>query len=319
VSKLATWSTLDAAVATVAIVGDAPPTLTAVGDGTTMVRGEWSGLSATGSVTVSSPVQADARTLKFEDLSCDLPVGGRKSPRFSATDAYGAQLDGSVATITSSDSDVVTVSSTADEYGWLGVTGVKLGTAIVSVSLGGKTASLVVTVSHDADGMYVDPIWDDLPLHVHQRTALWAHEGRTYAEMTEGATWTSSAPGVVRVVRPGIVEAVAPGFAFVTAASGLASETLPVPVSSAGVVALDVQGWAPLMPVGATYGFGLTARYADGFALGVREVATWVSADPTIADFDPAEPGLLVAKTAGIVRVEARLDGVVGTAEVTVF
>ena len=46
--------------------------------------------------------------------------------------------------------------------------------------------------------------------------------------------------------------------------------------------------------------------------------ATWWSADPTIAEFDPAVPGRLVAKSAGTVRIEARIDGAAEPAEVTV-
>jgi hypothetical protein len=38
-----------------------------------------------------------------------------------------------------------------------------------------------------------------------------------------------------------------------------------------------------------------------------------------VAELEPAAPGRLVAKRAGVVRIEARIDGAMQSAEVTVF
>ena len=224
-------------------------------------------------------------------------------------------VPGPVVTVSPADVAEVTYSG---QYG--SVTGLKVGSAVLTATWGGKTATSVVNVTH-AVGEFGLHAQDNGPwaLHPHQLLYLHAYEGPTFAAIEAALTWASSNPAVVKVVGPGIVEAVAPGGAIVTAASGRQVWPWSVAVSGAPIERLELVGAAPTLAVATAYRFRATASWADGASVDVTSAATWWSADPTVAELDPAVPGRLVAKRAGIVRIEARIDGAVQSAEVTVF
>ncbi len=318
VTKLATWSCSTPEVATLTWTPGTVPELQTIAAGTATLDASWNGLVGTDSVpVVGAPAEPLVASLRFANASYELPVGGTRSMELRGTTPAGGTTPVSNPVVTVSPSDVAEVTYSG-QYG--SVTGLKVGSAVLTATWGGKTVTSVVNVTH-AVGEFGFHAQDNGPyaLHPHELLYFYAYEGPTLATIEGMLAWTSSNPAVLKVVAPGVVEAVAPGTAIVTAASGRQVWPWAVTVSSAPMERLEVAGVAPTVAVGTSYRFRATARWADGASTDVTSDATWWSADPTIVEFDPAVPGRLVAKRAGTVRIEARIDGVAEPAEVTVF
>jgi uncharacterized protein YjdB len=130
--------------------------------------------------------------------------------------------------------------------------------------------------------------------------------------------WTSSAPGVARVASDGTVTGVAPGTATLTATSEGATGSATVRVTAAAastVAAVEVAPAAVTLTVGATRAFTATARAGDGTVLSGRTV-TWSSGGPTVATVSSS--GVVTAVAPGTAQILAVVDGITGTATVTV-
>ncbi|MBI3792489.1 MAG: Ig-like domain-containing protein [Gemmatimonadetes bacterium] len=127
-------------------------------------------------------------------------------------------------------------------------------------------------------------------------------------------TWTSSAPGVVKVVGDGILEAVAPGKATVTASAGAARATLDLEVPRATLASVTVTPGAAQARTGDVVRFTATAKDASGAAIGGL-TPTWSFA-PGQGQVDP--DGAFVAYEPGTYAVTAQLGNRVGTATITV-
>src|SRR6185503_18168998 len=128
-------------------------------------------------------------------------------------------------------------------------------------------------------------------------------------------TWTSSAPTVARVSGNGLIDGLASGTATITATSegqsGTATITvIPVPVATVVVVPQSVT-----VLVGATTTFAATPRDANGNALTGR-TTTGASANSAVASVNGT--GVVSGVAPGSVLISATIDGVVGSAFVTV-
>lgn len=312
VTGLATWSSTSG---TTASVTGTPPVVEALAAGTAGVQASYAGFTGSANLTVAVPsvVQLD-----FYQPRIQLARGASTAMSAIAEGPGGATIYSPGPLATASAAPTVATVTTGGTYAW--VTGVSLGSAVVTAEWGGATAVGVVDVVGDVGSIwfgFVDP--NAFPLHVHQRYVLRVEDVSGLGDATEASTWTSSAPGIVKVNAPGQIEAVAPGLAYVTATAPRSAASIPVRVANAAVATIAVAGVAPMVPVGAEYACRATALFDDGASLLVTKQVTWTSADPTVADFDPARPGVLVGKKAGAVRVEAAIDGKVGGTDVTVY
>ncbi len=312
VTGIATWSSASGATASIA---GTPPVADALAAGTTRIEASWGGLTGGATLTVAVPSisQLDFYTPRMQlargewlglDLNATGPLGGTIHPIRPAT---ATSSDPTVATVTPSSTGV-------------SVLGESVGSTVVTATWAGKTAVAVVDVVGEIGDFWLGFAGrTTFPLHVHERIGLRAVEYGDYGTVTDVVAWTSSAPAVVKVGSPGRIEAVGPGVAYVTATAPRSATSMAVPVAAAAVASVGVAGAAPMVPVGAEYACRASARFDDGASLLVTDQVTWWSADEAIAAFDPARPGVLVGRKAGVVRAEARIDGKVGATDVTVF
>jgi len=129
------------------------------------------------------------------------------------------------------------------------------------------------------------------------------------------ASWSSSTPAVATVSNEGVVTAVTPGSSTVTATidgkTGSASVTVvPPPVASVTVspatLNLDVGAYATLTA---------TVRDASGAPIPGKSVS-WLSSNPAVVTVNPA--GTVTAFAEGTAQVTASVDGVSGSATLTV-
>ena len=296
------WSSSDEGVARVNGQG----LVTAIAPGTATIRATAEGQSGVSVITV---VPVPVASVVLAPTTASISVG--ESVQFTATprDAAGNALDRPV-TWSSSNPDIVVVSSEG-----LAV-GLKAGSATISATSEGKTASATVTVKSVAvASVTITPSTatlregDSITLVATTRDA-------SGAVLTGRAiTWTSSRTSVATVSSEGVVRAVGVGTATITATSegksGTASITVvPVPVASVVVT-----------PPSATVEEGkkipLTATTYDdqGRVLTGRSI-TWSSSDTRIATVNGN--GEVTGRREGTVTITATSEGKSGTATVRV-
>ena len=219
-SKNVIWTTSNSAVATVSSTG----VVKAVGGGTatiTCAAQTGNGVKATCNVTVKVPISG----IRLNESSLTLEKGATQT--LTATVLPADTTENKAVSWTSSDSTVATVSNTGR------VTAVGGGTATISASCGGKTATCQVTVKISISSINLS------------KTQLTLEKGSTEtltttilpADTTEDTTvtWTSSNVSVATVTSEGEVTAVGRGTATITASCGgktaTCHVTIKVPIS----------------------------------------------------------------------------------------
>jgi hypothetical protein len=323
VTDLATWSVAPHTVE-IGTVEGTPPALNATAAGTGNLRATYGGVTGSTYVEVKGTPPA---AIAFATSVFSLPVGGSTSTyiRSPSAPSYWDDHVGTEATVTSSDPAVVEVENRKER---VFIRAKAVGSAVLTASYRGIEAHAVVSVHAAAGPMDVAVgygAWSTM-LHVHERMTLSAVAGGASgdpewygASVTGGATWTSSDPGVVRVVSPGVVEGVGAGTAIITATHGAWSASEQVTVLDATVEGVLLSPFAVAIPAGTTYELSASARYSDGGSAKLPHLMTWWAEDTAIADFDPAAPGVVRAKAPGLTYVEARFDGKSARIPVTVF
>jgi hypothetical protein len=291
------------------ILSVAGTTVTALTVGTEIVEASYLGHTGSGSVSVESgvawlqidPIEARAAvgtvTCPYVTSPGDPTRNVTELTSYATSNEAVAQLSGDCATATA------------------------LGTALVTASYGGKSASMLVFVDPIEEPPQIVRLWgDDGPIHVYERAEYEAWAEPHTQPVTGAATWASSDTGVASVVGPGVFEGVAPGFATATALAGGLATTFWVRVLPASIVELEMQRWAIAVPAGASYPLTVTATYSDGVSgVDVTGAATFSCESTAVAELDALEPNLLHAVAPGFTHVQALVGTSVVQIPVTVF
>jgi uncharacterized protein YjdB len=203
-----TWSTSNAAVATVSTSG----VVTAIAAGTATISATVSSVVGSAAVTVTAPVVA---AVGVTVTPSSIVVGQTSQATAVVVDASGNVIPGAFVTWSSSNSVVATVSATGV------VTGVSAGTATISATSGGKTGTAVITVSVAGPVATVTVTLGNPNLHPGQTTQATAVARDAAGNVVTGATftWTSSNAVVGVVSTSGLVTAVSSGNATITASA----------------------------------------------------------------------------------------------------
>ena len=127
--------------------------------------------------------------------------------------------------------------------------------------------------------------------------------------------WSSSNPAVATVAPSGEVTSVATGTTTVTASVQGKLGRVTVTVGQRNVETVTLYGVQTNMLEGATQQLVATATDAQGNVITGRAVR-WASTDPTIVEVGAL--GLLTALKPGQVQIQARVDGAMGYATITV-
>ncbi|MNG92351.1 Bacterial Ig-like domain (group 2) [compost metagenome] len=307
------WSSSNPAIVTVSLAGQ----VTAVAPGSTTIIGTLDGQSATIPVTVTNA------TLNAGGLTITVPPLSLAAGLSSQLTASGAYSDGTSTDVTasvqwsSSDPSIATVSLTGL------VTAVAPGTATITGTLDGQTATLSVTVTNailNAGGLSIST--PPLALAAGQSGQLAASgsysDGSTI-NVTANVQWSSDNPAVATVSQTGLVTAVNPGIATITGTLDGQTATLSVTVSNA---VLNVGGLTITTPpltlaAGQTGQLAATGSYSDGSSVNVTSSVSWTSSNPAVATVG-LHTGLVTAVAPGTATITGILDGQSATLSVTV-
>lgn len=308
------WSVADAAVATLSGSGTVV-TVAGARAGTTTVRAQVDGTSASSTVTVTpGPVQ----TVRVTPSPVTLELGETVGLAATLADAYGNVVAGPSPTWASSAPGAATVDGSGT------VTGISSpGVATITASAGGRSGSASVEVVRGAvDSVAVDgsatrtvQIGATLTLVLQAFNA----SGR---EIRPNAEWSSSDPAVATVagdvnsgIRVGVVAGVSVGTTTITALVEGVSTSVEVTVTAASVATVTVSPASASLGVGDDLMLTAVTRDAAGNVLPGRSVA-WASVDPAVARVSGS--GLLTGVAPGTTTVTATSEGVQASVAVTV-
>jgi uncharacterized protein YjdB len=297
------FTSSDPAVATVSDAG----LVTAVRPGGATVTVSSEQRTALVAVTVT-PVPVVSVTVS--PASPSVVVGANVQFEAAAADSAGRPVSGRTVLWTSSDEQVVRVTSAGL------ATAIGPGTARITATVEGRTASQTVTVlPRPAAAVVVTApqttpaVGDAVQLAVRVTDAAGnVLTGRTVA-------FASDSPSVATVSESGVVTARSPGRATISATvegvrGTLAIRVVPVPVAAVEVTPSTVE-----LIVGRTVRLTATPRGASGAALPGRTV-TWTSGAPLVVTV--GQDGVVTGITPGAGIVFAEVEGVVGQVSVRV-
>jgi trimeric autotransporter adhesin len=317
VTTQVTWSTDNATVATISNVAGAAGQLLARATGVANVTATLSGVTGQTTVTVTG---ATASSLSISPISAQTPLG--TAVQYTATLVLSNGTTRNVtgqATWTSSNTSAATIGRTGR------ATPVAVGPTTITVDYMGLEATTTLTVTDAlAVSIQVTPIASTTPVGgVVQFTATELLSDGTTRNVTNNATWVSSAPGVLGVNtarQRGRGTAVAAGTTVVTATyMGLAGDTTAT-VTDAVVSSISVSPAGAVLPVGTRRQFSAQAIFSDGTSQGITGVATWTSDTPSVAAVSTAGAtrGQVTAIGAGSADIIVTYRGVMGSVPVTV-
>lgn len=301
-----TWTSLNPSIVSV----NASGVVVGVSPGVGSVVATADSVTATAAVVVT-PIPVASVTVS--PVAPSIVVGATQQLTASAADASGAPLTGRTVSWTSRDPSVAVVSSTGQ------VTGIGPGTTSVVATIEGQTATATITVRPvPVAAVTVTPNASSIGVGGTVQLGVLVTDAAGSALAGRAVSFTSSAPSVASVSAAGLVTGVAAGTATIQATSegvtGSATVRVNAPAAAA-VASVQVAPASVTLTTGDTRAFTATAKASDGTTITGRTV-TWSSGGPSVVTVSSS--GVATAVGAGTAQVLAQVDGVTGTATVTV-
>jgi uncharacterized protein YjdB/alpha-tubulin suppressor-like RCC1 family protein len=286
------WTSSNPAVAQVSPAG----LLTARGEGTATITASSEGKSTTLSLTVA-PVTVAAVSVTPSRSSIE--VEGTVQLTAQARDGRGNALAERSIEWSSNNSAVATVGADGT------VKGVAVGSATITASSGGKTATAGVTVvltRIDVATVAISPNGGELEVGERMQLAAELKDARGGQVRDRTPSWASSDPAVATVSPTGQVTAINSGTATITASSDDKRATVRVTVARVPVASLVLTSPPASLPVGESFQLNVSLRDRRGNPLEDRPVI-WSSSSAQVATVTTT--GRVTAMGAGSARITA--------------
>ena len=202
------------------------------------------------------------------------------------------------------------------------VTGVGEGVAQLSATYQGLTGSTSVNVGPPALlNLTVGPNQSSLPVGgSEQLTATGNFSDGTVQNLTQSATWSSSAPGVATITAGGLATAVTAGTSSLSATMTSITSSATLTVTSPVLVSIAVTPGNASIAAGNTEQFAATGTYSDGSTQNLTSAAAWSSSAPSVATISDASGSQGLATTAGVgtATMQATSGAINGSTTLTV-
>ncbi|HEX3818878.1 MAG TPA: Ig-like domain-containing protein [Candidatus Sulfotelmatobacter sp.] len=305
VTRQVTWASSNTAVAQILGTGDSKGQ--AAGSSTiTATLGSISGsttLNVTNATIVSITVMPPSQTIAV-GTTLDFTASGR----FSDNSVQNITDD---VTFSSDNTAVATIDNNTDI-----ATGVTPGTANISATFNGVTGSTPLNVtSATISSISVTPATAELaPNSFVDCTATATLSDGTTQVITDDVTWSSSNPSVAAVDNTGSVGAVSAGSATISAQFGAVTGTSTILVNPQ-LTAIQISPASASIAAQTGFAFTALGTFADGTTQDLTDFVLWTSSVPSVATVSAGDANGLAPGTSTIV---ALLDGLVGTAQLTV-
>ena len=235
--------------------------------------------------------------------------------QLSATGYYNngtTQVLGASVTWQTSQSSVATINTQGD------VTGAGVGVAQLSATSAGVTGNTSVTVGPPAlVGITLGLNQSSLPVgESEQLTATGNFSDGTVQNLTQSATWSSSAPGVVTISAAGLATGVTAGTSSLSATMTGITSSATLTVTAPVLVSIVVAPGNASVAAGNTQQFAATGTYSDGSTQNLTGTAAWSSSAPGVATITPG--GLATGVKTGQSSLSATMSSITGSATLTV-
>ncbi len=313
------WQSSDTAVATVT---PGAGLLSGAAAGSATVTATMGKVQGSAAVTVTN---ASLTAIRVEPSSPSIADG-----TVTQLTATGVFSDGStqdltgVATWSSTSAGVATVSNGGANAGL--VASQSAGNATIKAVFNGMTGSTTVTVTPAVlTAIGITPVTGVLPAGVHEQlTAVGTFSDGSIQDITDQVTWASSQGSVATVGNAsgsfGLVNALAVGNTAISATLAGVTAALPLSVSSAALVSINVSPTSHALADGTSLALTATGNYSDGSTLDLTGQVNWGTTDSTVAQVSnvAGDAGRVQAKAPGSVVISATLSQKTGTSRITV-
>jgi hypothetical protein len=318
----ASWSSSDPSIVTLSTAGGGPAgngstSATGIGVGRATIAATYNGLGAKATVTVTDPSLAYLQVTPF---IANLPINA--NAQFTATAVYADNSIRNVTTSTTWSSSAPSVAVVTGSGGNIGrVTALSVGTATITATYDGQSASATITVA-TVQSISVTPASPTTVLGLPVTfTATAILSNNTTFALGNQASWTTSAASVATVTAAGVATPLSAGTATITATFQGKSASSPLTVSPATLTSIAVTP-APLsLQPGATQQLTAMGAYTDAVTRDLTAVATWQSSATDVAMVSNANGsrGQITGLGSGTTSVTAVFQGVTSSpAAVTV-
>lgn len=319
----ASWTSTNAAVATVSNGAGTQGKAHAVSQGVATIGAAFGAFAASTTLTVTAATLA---SISVTPTSLLLAPG--TMARLTAT---GTWTDGSTHDVTtqvtwsSGDDTIAQLSNTAPTEGR--VLAIAGGTTSALATLAGVTGSSTVSVSSATLlSIAVTPSNASAPAGLTlQMQATGLFSDATTQDLTEQASWASSDSSRAAVSNGfgshGLVTALLVGTTNLTATVlSLSSPAVVFTVTSAQLTAIDLTPATASVPRGLTQGFTASGTFTDGSTADITDLVNFTSSNPAVASVSNASGshGLASGLSVGSSTIAASLSGHTGTATLTV-
>jgi trimeric autotransporter adhesin len=300
-----TWSTSNATVASVTSDG----LVSAITPGGAIITASSEGRSAVASITVS-PIAVASISVSPDDNS--VVVGQTTQLTAELRDATGAPVTNRVIAWSSSNASVATVTSQGV------VTAVAPGSAIITASVDGRSASAdVIVTARPASAVILSP--GQITIFSGQALQLGALVTDDRGQVLTGRpmSFASSNPLIATVSNTGLVTGLTAGTVTITATSEGASGTATISVTPEPVATLSVLPSTATLSVGQALQLNVIARGATGQSLSLAgRTVSWSTSTPAITSVSSG--GLVTALAVGTGVVVLTVDGRQASATLTI-
>jgi uncharacterized protein YjdB len=304
------WSSDTPTVASIAT----PGTAKAVGSGTAIIKAAFGLVSGTTSLTVSA---ATLSSIAVKPATASITPGSFLI--FSATGTFSDSSTQGISNLVSWSSSAMTV-ATVSSIGQ--ATGQSAGSSNIAATFNGVSGSATLDVqSSPLQSIAITPAVATVPEGIAVplgATGKFA-DGSTQ-NLTSSVTWTCNPSSIATVSNDlglqGTVTGVASGAATVTAVFSGVVGTSTVNTTGATLASITVTPSSTDIAVGGTQQFTATGQFSDGSSFNLTRQATWTSSDIGFAVINSS--GFATSVAAGSITITAKLNGMSGTALLTV-
>jgi hypothetical protein len=313
-TNTATWTTVDASIATVNSQGVA----NSVAVGNTTVTATSGTISGSTTLTISAAVLVSIVVTPAIPV---IPLG--TTEQFTATGTY---TDGSTQNITgtvqwSSDTPgAATISNAAPTQGLASSVGE--GTATITATSGTVTGSTTLTVTTAAlVSLAVTPATPSVAMGTTQQfTAMGTFTDGTMQNLTSTATWSSDKVSTATINNAGVAQSIGVGTATIMATSGTVSSSTVLTVTTATLVSIAINPATATVALGTTQQFTATGTFTDGTTQDLTQSGYWSSTAAIVATISNTvgTAGLASTLSAGTTTIGVSSGSISATATLVV-
>ena len=299
-----TWSTSNAAVASVTASGSSGGHLTGVAAGNATIGASLGGISG------SAPVTVTAATLVSIGITPSNPsIANGLNQQFVATGTFSDHSTQNLTTQvtwSSTHQSVAVISNAASAHGLAstltpGVTSIaaQLGTVNSQPVTLTVTAATLVTLE-------VSPGNKSIPLGTTQAfKATGVYTDNSTQDLSSAVTWQSDNPAAASISNAapnnGLASTLAVGASHISATLGaVSSDPITLTVTTAALVSIQIAPDTPTIASGLTQPFTATGLYTDNSTQDLTTTVMWSSSKPSVATISNASGSAGVATSVGV-------------------